>query len=155
VQAAVGEYIRYELDKSTNPSEMAAAVLAATTAASSPPAASCSKDPTGGTMEDVSMKTEADVLAGTGAGRKRRRAEAGPTVSTNLLPDREALEGIELLLDLFGEAIQPHITAALRSLEARAAANQQEQPAAAAAAMSRSGKIVISRNNLNAATAFI
>lgn len=162
--AAVGEYIRFEIDKSASPSEMAAAVLAATNAATASTAAAATNAAAAdaNAMEDVVVKQE----AGTGVestNKKRRRvaasspaAAAAPTLSSSVLPDRDALDGIEMLLELFGEALQPPITAALKSLAEREAAKNApvvapDQPAAT----NRSGKIVINKINLNAATAFL
>jgi hypothetical protein len=128
--------------------------------------------------EDVQVKTEpSDLAAAAAASKKRRRSPEQVTLpppsglpgssggaaaaassssssisaaGASLLPDPSSLEGIQLLMDLFGETLQPHLTAALAAFERRV--DEAAAAAAAAAPTSTGNTIKLSRAATKAAS---
>jgi hypothetical protein len=119
--------------------------------------------------DDVQVKTEPSdsaAAAAAAASKKRRRSpeqvtlpppsglpgSSGSAVAASassssisaagasLLPDPSSLEGIQLLMDLFGETLQPHLTAALAAFERRV--DEAAAAAAAAAAPTTTGNTI-------------
>ena len=170
VQTCVGDYIRTEMSLATNPLEMAAAVKAATGAAAGTTPGAPAATATASTAMDlggVQVKREdgaesaAAAAAAAFSSKKRRRdpqsvtlpSASGLSATTGavsaLLPDTQSLQGIQLLMELFGESLQPYLTAALAAStraaeDAAAAANPAGRTAAPAPS---SNTIKISRKN--------
>lgn len=174
-------------------SETAAAAAARATNAATKEAAPAPSTDGSVPMEDVAVKQEpsdsstkkrrrGDPAAAAGASASSASAagvasaaslpassssSSSPSSLTALLPDLAALSGIEMLLDLFGEALQTQVDAALRALQERderfqeaqrikqeAERSRMEEPQAPAV-RNREGKMVLSRNTLTAANAFL
>jgi len=130
--------------------------------------------------DDVQVKTEPSdsaAAAAAAASKKRRRSPEQVTLpppsglpgssggavaasssssssisaaGASLLPDPSSLEGIQLLMDLFGETLQPHLTAALAAFERRV--DEAAAAAAAAAPTSTGNTIKLSRAATKAAS---
>lgn len=115
----------------------------------------------------VKQECDSNAESGGSSSRKRRRGDltsVDPCVLTAaaLLPDASALANIDMLIDLFGESMQPTINAAVKGVEenvARAIHQAQVQAARSTAPISAipssATKFVINRNNISAATAFL
>lgn len=169
VQTCVGDYIRTEMSLATNPLEMAAAVKAATGAATGTTAGAAAATATaavaamdlGGVQVKREDGGESAPAAAAFSSKKRRRdpqsvtlpSASGLSATTGavsaLLPDTQSLQGIQLLMELFGESLQPYLTAALAAStraaeDAAAAANSAGRTAAP---IPSSNTIKISRKN--------
>lgn len=165
----VGDYIRMEMALATNPMEMAAAVKAATSAATgtagagaaaanAAAVAAASAMDLGGVQVKKEDGSEGAASAAAGASKKRRRDPQSVTLPSAsglcaptgavsaLLPDTQSLQGIQLLMELFGESLQPYLTAALAA-SGRAAEEAAASATAAGRSAAPSNTIKISRKN--------
>lgn len=179
LQQCVGEYIRLELSVATDPYEMAAAVKAATQGIKYTPPAATAAASASAMEDEPAVKQEDGVAAGkkrrrnpetitlpTPSGLRAASATAAASSSSaasaaasssavsaaaaaSLLPDASSLEGIQLLMDLFGESLQPYLTTAL-------AAYSRQVEEASAARQPANNTIRLSKKNtvLNVDTAF-
>ena len=101
------------------------------------------------TPSGLRTSSAAAAAASPSASAAASSSAVSAAAAASLLPDSSSLEGIQLLMDLFGESLQPYITTAL-------AAYSRQVEEAAAARLPTTNTIRLSKKNtvLNVDTAF-
>lgn len=106
--------------------------------------------PTPSGLRTGSAATAAASSSSAAAASAASSSAASAAAAASLLPDSSSLQGIQLLMDLFGESLQPYLTTAL------AAYGRQVEEAAANRQAPNNNTIRLSKKNtvLNVDTAF-
>jgi methyl coenzyme M reductase alpha subunit len=109
------------------------------------------------TVESVALPApsglRASYAAAAATASSSSAAAAAAVSAASLLPDALSLDGIHLLMDLFGESLQPFLTSALSSFSARVDDPQSQQPRGPNTF--RISKNAGKNNTINLATAFV
>ena len=111
------------------------------------------------TVESVTLPAPSGLRASAAAAAafsSSSSSAAAASAASSLLPDTSSLEGIQLLMDLFGESLQPFLTSALASFAVRSEETPQQQAQQTRGPNTfRISKNAGRNNTINVATAFV